>query len=165
MVCYERADDIGFGVSGVVTRARGIRATLPDLDPSRDSHGRAGHARRRWSICSIPPAPAAARARCARPTGCCALLGLPANTAFELPYVPPFLHKHGGLVMSLGQFMQFVGSELMASGTVQIWPGMPVESALVEDGRVCGVRLCDQGVDRQATRRPASCPAWMSARL
>ena len=28
----------------------------------------------------------------------------------ELPYVPPFLHKHGGLVMSLGQFMQFVGS-------------------------------------------------------
>ena len=33
VVCYERADDIGFGVSGVVTRARGIRATLPDLDP------------------------------------------------------------------------------------------------------------------------------------
>ena len=35
VVCYERADDIGFGVSGVVTRARGIRATLPDLDPSQ----------------------------------------------------------------------------------------------------------------------------------
>ena len=34
VLCYERADDIGFGVSGVVTRARGIRATLPDLDPS-----------------------------------------------------------------------------------------------------------------------------------
>jgi len=33
VVCYERADDISFGVSGVVTRARGIRATLPDLDP------------------------------------------------------------------------------------------------------------------------------------
>src|SRR5579862_3240972 len=33
VVCYERADDIGFGVSGVVTRARGICASLPDLDP------------------------------------------------------------------------------------------------------------------------------------
>ena len=29
VLCYERADDIGFGVSGVVTRARGLRATLP----------------------------------------------------------------------------------------------------------------------------------------
>src|SRR5260370_38601086 len=33
VACYERADDIAFGVSGVVTRARGIRATLPELDP------------------------------------------------------------------------------------------------------------------------------------
>jgi electron-transferring-flavoprotein dehydrogenase len=77
------------------------------------------------------------------------LLGLAKQDGFELPYVPPFLHKTGGLVMSLGQFMQFVGTELMGSGTVQIWPGSPVHSALVEDGRVCGVRLCDQGVDRQ----------------
>ena len=29
--------------------------------------------------------------------------------AVELPYIPPFLHKEGGLVMSLGQFMQWVG--------------------------------------------------------
>ena len=35
VLCYERADDIGFGVSGVVTRARGIRATLPEFDPGR----------------------------------------------------------------------------------------------------------------------------------
>ena len=34
VICYERADDLGFGVSGVVTRARGIRASFPDLDPS-----------------------------------------------------------------------------------------------------------------------------------
>src|ERR1039457_4904021 len=34
VICYERADDVGFGVSGVVTRARGIRATIPDLDPA-----------------------------------------------------------------------------------------------------------------------------------
>ena len=29
VICYERADDIGFGVSGVVTRARAIRASVP----------------------------------------------------------------------------------------------------------------------------------------
>src|SRR5512142_2212719 len=34
VICYERADDIGFGVSGVVTRARGLRATFPDFDPA-----------------------------------------------------------------------------------------------------------------------------------
>jgi len=33
VICYERADDIGFGVSGVVTKARAIRETFPDLDP------------------------------------------------------------------------------------------------------------------------------------
>jgi electron-transferring-flavoprotein dehydrogenase len=33
VVCYERADDIASGVSGLVTRARGIRATFPDLNP------------------------------------------------------------------------------------------------------------------------------------
>src|SRR4051794_6548144 len=35
VICYERADDIGFGVSGVVTRARGIRSTFPNLDPTQ----------------------------------------------------------------------------------------------------------------------------------
>src|SRR5579862_1719418 len=35
VACYERADNIGFGVSGVVTRARGIRTTLPDLKVSQ----------------------------------------------------------------------------------------------------------------------------------
>src|SRR5512136_2280397 len=32
IICFERADDIGFGVSGVVTRARGIRSSFSDLD-------------------------------------------------------------------------------------------------------------------------------------
>jgi electron-transferring-flavoprotein dehydrogenase len=32
VLCYERADDLGFGVSGAVTRARAIRSTLSDLD-------------------------------------------------------------------------------------------------------------------------------------
>ena len=32
VICYERADDIAFGVSGVVTRARAIKASFPELN-------------------------------------------------------------------------------------------------------------------------------------
>src|SRR5512134_2385742 len=31
VMCFERADDLGAGVSGVVTRARGIRASFPGI--------------------------------------------------------------------------------------------------------------------------------------
>ena len=36
VVCYERADDLAAGVSGVVTRARGIRHSLPNLKPEEN---------------------------------------------------------------------------------------------------------------------------------
>jgi electron-transferring-flavoprotein dehydrogenase len=52
-------------------------------------------------------------------------------------------------VLSLGQFMQWVGAQVQSTGTVQIWPGTPVAQALIEKDRVVGVRLLDQGVDRQ----------------
>ena len=42
VLCYERADDIGFGVSGVVTRARALRASFPEMDKARHSDGGAG---------------------------------------------------------------------------------------------------------------------------
>ena len=35
------------------------------------------------------------------------------------------------------------------TGAVQIWPGTPVAQALIENGKVAGVRLLDQGVSRQ----------------
>jgi electron-transferring-flavoprotein dehydrogenase len=31
VLCYERADDIGFGVSGVVTRARALKTSFPEI--------------------------------------------------------------------------------------------------------------------------------------
>jgi electron-transferring-flavoprotein dehydrogenase len=69
--------------------------------------------------------------------------------AFELPWLPPFLRKHDGLVLSMGQFMQWVGVQVMGTGAVQVWPSTPAASALVEEGRVAGVRLMDQGTDKQ----------------
>ena len=148
VVCYERADDIGFGVSGVVTRARGIRATLPDLTPSQIPM--AAPVALEKIVYLLDPVGASRRSLGLRMADrLLSTLRLHRHHGVELPYVPPFLHKHGGMVMSLGQFMQFVGNDLMASGTVQIWPGMPVTEALIDRDRVRGIRLADQGVDRQ----------------
>jgi electron-transferring-flavoprotein dehydrogenase len=143
VICYERSDDIGFGVSGVVTKARGIKASFPDLDPTQipmcapvaeekviyllDPHG---VSRRSF--------PLRAADNVIRAMGC-------KNDAFELPYIPPYLQKHGGLVMSIGQFNSWVGNQLMGTGTVQIWPSTPVAQPLIEDSKVTGVRLVDQG--------------------
>ena len=68
------------------------------------------------------------------------------HEAMVLPWIPPFLNKHGGLVLSMGQFTQWVGGQVMATGAVQIWPGSPVGEAIIEDDKVTGVRLLDQGV-------------------
>ncbi len=150
VACYERADDIGFGVSGVVTRARGIRATLPDLQASQIPM--AAPVANEKLIYLLDPVGASRRSSLLKMGDrVVRMFGLDRDYGVELPYIPPFLHKHGGMVMSLGQFMQFVGSELMMSGTVQLWPGTPVEEALIDesdiDEGVCGIRLCDQGVD------------------
>jgi electron-transferring-flavoprotein dehydrogenase len=151
VLCYERADDIGFGVSGVVTRGRGLRATFPELDPKQIPMAAAvteekvvylldpiGASRRSWTLRTVDACVRAFRG----------LLPFE-HEAVELPWSPPFLHKTGGLVLSMGQFMQWVGAQVQSTGTVQIWPGTPVSEALIEDHKVVGVRLLDQGVDKQ----------------
>ena len=150
VICYERADDIGFGVSGVVTRARGIRASFPGLDPSQIPM--AAPVSSEKLVYLLDPIGASRRSLALR-AGDRFLRTfrrfLPVeHDALELPFTPSFLHKKDGLVLSIGQFNQWVGSQLMSSGTVQIWPGIPVGDALIEGKKVLGVRLLDQGVDR-----------------
>src|SRR4051812_11476407 len=150
VLAYERADDIGFGVSGVVTRGRGIRETLPHLDPS--AIPMATEVVQEKVAYLLDPHGASRRSAALRAADTLARgLGQTRDLAVELPYIPPFLHKQGGLILSLGQFMQWVGGEIAATGMVQVWPGMPVEEALIEDGAVRGVRLCDQGVAKDGT--------------
>ncbi len=148
VLCYERADDLGYGVSGVVTRGRSLRASFPGEEFSQlplfskvsgekilyllDPHG----ASRRPPLVKMADS---------------ILKLLPwvrKDLAFEIPFTPDFLHKKDGYIFSLGQFNQWVGSQVMMSGQVQVWPGTPVAEALVENNRVAGVRLCDQGVDK-----------------
>jgi electron-transferring-flavoprotein dehydrogenase len=150
VICYERGDDIGFGVSGVVTRARGIRGSFPDLDPSQIPMAAPVASER--VVYLLDPIGASRRSRTLRVADrvlrMFSGIAKVEHGALELPYTPGFLHKKDGLVLSIGQFNQWVGAQLMSSGTVQIWPGMPVSEALIEDGKVLGVRLLDQGVDR-----------------
>jgi electron-transferring-flavoprotein dehydrogenase len=150
VICYERADDLGFGVSGVVTRARGIRTTFPDLDPAQIPMATPVTSEK--LVYLLDPIGASRRSMVLRikdsflRTGG-RLIGC-RHHAFELPWTPSFLNKHDGLVMSIGQFNQWVGSQLMGSGVVQIWPSMPVAEPLIENNAVAGVRLCDQGVSK-----------------
>ena len=150
VLCYERADDIGFGVSGVVTRARGIRESFPDLDPA--TLPMAAPVKSEKLVYLLDPVGASRRPALVRLADsvlrACKWLPFFKHDAFELPYIPPFLQKHDGVVMSIGQFNQWVGSQLMGSGLVQIWPAMPVAEPLIEDDAVKGVRLVDQGTDK-----------------
>ena len=156
VLCYERADDIAAGVSGVVTAARGIRASFPDLNPA--DIPMAAPVKSERILYLLDPVGASRRPWLLK-CGDRVLRAFSANLgvrddAFHLPWSPKFLHKGGGLVMSIGQFNQWVGAQLMASGLVQIWPAMPVSAPLFAENaerngeRVVGVRLADQGVDK-----------------
>jgi electron-transferring-flavoprotein dehydrogenase len=158
VLCYERADDIGFGVSGIVTKARALRGSIPGIEqlgipmtvPVTEEK----------VLYLLDPHGASRRPRMLRLAD--KLIhafkwALPYESeAVSLPWTPGFLHKQGGLVLSMGQFMQWVGAQIQSTGTVQIWPGSPVAEALLENQngcstkrRVLGVRLLDQGVDKR----------------
>ena len=180
VLCYERADDIGFGVSGVVTRARALRASFPDIEKAGIPMATPVAAEKVLYL--LDPHRASRRSAALRLADHLIRAGkfaLPfEHDALNLPWTPSFLHKHGGMVFSLGQFMQWVGAQVQSTGTVQIWPGTPVAEVLIEQsksdaveriaprapsseipsdgahgvtrptGKVVGVRLLDQGVDK-----------------
>jgi electron-transferring-flavoprotein dehydrogenase len=150
VLCYERADNLAAGVSGVVTRARGIRATLPHLKAEEiPMAARVTHER---VLYLLDPIGASRRSNLLRLGDFFLRLGRGLwlkDDAFELPWTPGFLHKDGGLVLSIGQFNQWVASQLMASGLVQIWPGTPVKGPLLANQTVIGLRMSDQGVDKR----------------
>jgi len=149
VVCYERADDLGFGVSGVVTPATAIRQTYPDLDPA--SIPMTAPVTSEKIVYLLDPIGASRRGLAVRSADK-VLRGLRfmlpvRDEAFTLPYTPRFLRKDGGLVLGMGQFNQWVAGQLMVEAQVQLWPGTPVAEPLIEDDAVVGVRLVDQGTD------------------
>jgi electron-transferring-flavoprotein dehydrogenase len=153
VVCYERADGLGFGVSGAVTRARGIRASFPDVDLTQIPM--AVPVKKEKLVYLLDPIGASRRSLAMRIADLkIRALGLIVGVhdhAVELPYTPKFIRKHDGMILSLGQFNQWVSEQITASGVVQIWPGMPVSAPLIEKDEVRGIRLADQGVNPDGT--------------
>jgi electron-transferring-flavoprotein dehydrogenase len=178
VLCYERAEDIGFGVSGVVTQARALRASFPDLEKA--GIPMAALVGEEKVLYLLDPLGASRRSMTLRLADKFIRAGhwaLPfEREALRLPWTPGFLHKKGGMVLSMGQFMQWVGAQVQNSGVVQIWPGTPVAEVLLETekvsvanadnvaqasspaispgvspgrSKVIGVRLLDQGVTKQ----------------
>jgi electron-transferring-flavoprotein dehydrogenase len=147
--CYERADDIGLGVSGVVTKGEAIEKSFPGQDLEQipmtskvtgekiayllDPYG----ASRRGGVLRV--ADALLKPFCKK------------HQAYELPWIPGFLEKEPGYVFSMGQFCQWVGGQVMGTGMAQIWPGTPVSKVLIENDAVKGIRLIDQGVEKDGT--------------
>jgi len=178
IVCYERADDIGFGVSGVVTKARALRATFPDLDQAQiPMTAPVGEEKVLYLLDPVGASRRSATLRAADAMIRTFKWALPVeHQALNLPWTPSFLHKEGGLILSMGQFMQWAGAQVQSTGAVQIWPGTPVSQVLIENSdvgadvrrrtsdnlpqdrlltsaptksKVLGVRLLDQGVDKK----------------
>ncbi|MGD0830810.1 MAG: hypothetical protein ABR907_07695 [Terracidiphilus sp.] len=150
VLCYERADEISAGVSGVVTRAQAIRASFPALNPT--DIPMAVEVKNERVMYLLDPVGASRRSFFLRAADAALRLVGPLfgvkDHAFTLPWTPAFLNKHPGLVLSIGQFNQWVGSQLMATGMMQIWPGSPVAGPLFSGTKVDGVRLADQGVEK-----------------
>ena len=149
VICYERADGLGFGVSGAVTRARGIRASFPGTDLLQIPM--AVPVSREKLVYLLDPIGASRRSLVFRAKDRLILalgsvVGLH-DHAVELPFIPRFMSKDDGIIFSLGQFNQWVGEQVAGSGVVQLWPGMPVSELLIENDAVCGIRLIDQGVN------------------
>jgi len=149
VICCERADGLGFGVSGAVTRARGIRGSFPGVDLTQIPM--AATVKKEKLVYLLDPGRASHRSfafraadRVLRSLG---FLFRVKHDAFEMPFTPGFMRKNDGLVLSLGQFNQWVSDQVAGSGVMQIWPGMPVSEPLFEADAVAGVRLSDQGTD------------------
>ncbi len=154
VMCYERADDPGFGVSGIVTRAEAIRKSFPDLDLTQEIPNctPVGKEHTAYLFDTIG---ASKRTLSTKFTDLCFKLGGVIMkggewSARELPFTPPFMDKHGGLVMSMGSFMTWASQKVMEYG-LMVMPGTPVAEPLFEGDKVVGVRLADQGVEKNGT--------------
>ena len=161
ILCYERADDIGFGVSGIVTTGQSIRASFPDLDLTKEIPNSAEVTSETMAYL-FDPIGATRKTASTKFVDSVFKMGAGSGImkgkkfhAAELPWIPPFLRKEPGLTLSMGSFMSWAGSKLMETGMIQIWPGTPVSEPVFDGEKVIGIRLADQGVDKKGN--PDAC--------
>ena len=161
IICYERADDVSSGVSGVVTKADAIQGSIPPDEIKQIPMSTPVTEERLLYL--VDPYGASRRSFLLKSADLIfknfgKILPYYKHYAFRIPWIPSFLHKKGGMIFSIGQFNQWVANQLMNSGLMQIWPGTPVKKAIIDDGKVIGVQLLDQGVDKNGIPTDAYMP-------
>lgn len=170
VMCYERADDTGFGVSGIVTRAEAMRATFPGVDLAAEIPNAASVSQEKTTYL-FDHLGCSKRSLGTRLIDGCFRMGKVIMKggewqARELPITPPFMDKRGGLVLNMGSLMGWAACKVMESGTAQIWPGSPVAGPIFDGERVVGVRMADQGVEKDGAQTDAYMPGMdVKARL
>ena len=83
----------------------------------------------------------------ARPVSRDAVYLLTARRALRLP-TPPTMRNHGNFVGSICEMVRWLGERAEELG-VNIFPGFPVDSLLVDGTRVAGVRTTPAGLGRE----------------
>ena len=118
----EKAGQLGeHNLSGAVVNPRAFRELFPELS---DDDFPFGH-----------------------PVGKDAVYVLTARRKLRLP-TPPTMRNHGNFVGSICEMVRWLGDRAEALG-VNVFPGFPVDSLLVDGNRVTGVRTTPSGLDRQ----------------
>lgn len=60
---------------------------------------------------------------------------------------PPQMNNHGNYIVSLGNFVRWLGQQAEALG-VEIYPGFAAAELLEEDGRIVGIATGDMGIGK-----------------
>lgn len=81
-----------------------------------------------------------------RPVGKEAVYFLRENGATRIPTPPP-MRNHGNYIASICEVVRWLGEQAEGLG-VNVFPGFPVDSLLVENDAVVGVRTVPSGLDR-----------------
>ncbi len=92
-----------------------------------------------------------------RPVGNEAVYLLREKGAVRLP-TPPTMKNHGNFVASICEVVRWMGERAEELG-VNVFPGFPVDSLLVEEERVIGVRTAPAGLDRSGNPGSGYTPA------
>ncbi len=79
------------------------------------------------------------------------VLWMTERKAASMP-IPPPMNNHGNYVASLGKLLKWMAPKVEAAG-VDIFFEFPAVQALVEDGRVVGVRTGDKGISREGKKK------------
>ncbi len=98
------------------------------------------------------------------PVGAEAVYFLRETSALRIP-TPPTMRNHGNRVASICEIVRWMGERAEELG-VNVFPGFPVDSLLVEGDRVQGVRTAPAGLDREGNPGSGYTPAMdLTARV